>query len=155
MPAPARPAPITKLSTASSAGSSAVRKRKIAVLGSRSVGKSSLIRQFIENSFAEEYHPTIESLFKKTITRDGVDYECELIDTAGQDETSILNGAHVIGIHGYVLVYSIAAPASFNMVDIIYNKVVDFSGLPAIPCVVVGSKIDLEKRCVLVYNFFS
>ncbi|KAK3402556.1 hypothetical protein B0T20DRAFT_2417 [Sordaria brevicollis] len=39
-----------------------------------------------------------------------------LTDTAGQDEYSILNGKHFIGIHGYMLVYSVSSLASFEMV---------------------------------------
>ncbi len=88
-----------------------LKKRKIAVLGSRSVGtydfytssersrtsrtvrsptlcvsagKSSLVIQFTENHFVESYYPTIESTFSKTINFNGVDYECDIIDTAGQ-----------------------------------------------------------------------
>ena len=86
-----------------------LKKRKIAVLGSRSVGvynysyssaerpsfslsltspsfvgKSSLVIQFTENHFVESYYPTIESVFNKTVNYKGVDYDCDIIDTAGQ-----------------------------------------------------------------------
>lgn len=80
-----------------------LKKRKIAVLGSRSVGlyspflsgvslrvltrplgKSSLVIQFIENHFVESYYPTIESTFSKTISYNGITYDCDIIDTAGQ-----------------------------------------------------------------------
>lgn len=80
-------------------------KRKIAVLGSRSVGlyllvslppcrnaltsftrtgKSSLVIQYAENHFVENYHPTIENTFAKTIKTRGEEYDCDIIDTAGQ-----------------------------------------------------------------------
>lgn len=90
-----------------------LKKRRIAVLGSRSVGsyastttslhpslpirslrfsphaivttgKSSLVVQFIENHFVESYYPTIESTFSKSINLKGVEYDCDIIDTAGQ-----------------------------------------------------------------------
>ncbi|KAI9069248.1 hypothetical protein FKP32DRAFT_1560144 [Trametes sanguinea] len=125
-----------------------LKKRKIAVLGSRSVGKSSLVIQFIENHFVESYYPTIESVFNKTVSYKGADYDCDIIDTAGQDEYSILNSKHAIGIHGYVLVYSVTNRKSFDMVRIVYDKIVNFCGMNSIPCVVVGSKIDLQNRCV-------
>ena len=47
-------------------------------------GKSSLVIQFIENHFVESYYPTIESVFNKTVSYKGVDYDCDIIDTAGQ-----------------------------------------------------------------------
>ncbi|KAI5124965.1 hypothetical protein M0805_007391 [Coniferiporia weirii] len=125
-----------------------LRKRKIAVLGSRSVGKSSLVIQFVEDHFVESYYPTIESTFSKTVNNNGVEYECDIIDTAGQDEYSILNQKHAIGIHGFVLVYSVASRNSFDLVQIVHDKIVTFTGNQAIPCVIVGSKSDLPQRQV-------
>ncbi|KAG6336604.1 hypothetical protein ID866_2480 [Astraeus odoratus] len=128
--------------------SNSMRKRRIAVLGSRSVGKSSLVIQFIENHFVEAYYPTIESTFSKAVAYKGLEYDCDIIDTAGQDEYSILNSKHAIGIHGYVLVYSIASRRSFDMVKIVYDKIIDFCGKNEIPCVIVGAKSDLQSRQV-------
>ncbi|KAJ3723009.1 P-loop containing nucleoside triphosphate hydrolase protein [Lentinula raphanica] len=125
-----------------------LKKRKIAVLGSRSVGKSSLILQFIDEQFVESYYPTIEATFGKSVKYKGAEYDCEVIDTAGQDEFSILNSKHAIGIHGYVLVYSVTSKASFDMIQIVYDKIVAFCGVTDIPCVVVGSKVDLKSRQV-------
>ncbi|TBU32965.1 small GTPase superfamily [Dichomitus squalens] len=121
-------------------------QRKIAVLGSRSVGKSSLVIQFIENHFVESYYPTIEGVFTKTINYKGVDYNCDIIDTAGQDEYTILNSKHAIGIHGYVLVYSVTNHKSFDMIQVVYDKIINFCGKNSIPCVIVGSKIDLQNN---------
>ncbi|KJA22665.1 hypothetical protein HYPSUDRAFT_40746 [Hypholoma sublateritium FD-334 SS-4] len=123
---------------------SPLKKRKIAVLGSRSVGKSSLVKQFIENHFVDSYYPTIESTFSKMVVYKGVEYDCHIIDTAGQDEYSPINSQYAIGIHGYVLVYSIASRNSFNMIQTVYDKIVDFCGVSKIPCVIVGSKSDLS-----------
>jgi Ras family protein len=121
-----------------------LKKRKIAVLGSRSVGKSSLVIQFIEKHFVESYYPTIEATFSKSVNYNGVEYDCDIIDTAGQDEYSILNSKHAIGIHGYVLVYSVTSRSSFDMIQIVYDKITNFCGVNNIPCVIVGSKIDLQ-----------
>ncbi|KAL1682156.1 P-loop containing nucleoside triphosphate hydrolase protein [Schizophyllum commune] len=122
-----------------------LKKRKIAVLGSRSVGKSSLVRQFIENEFQESYYPTIESSHTKTVKHNGTEYQLSIIDTAGQDEYSPLNSQHAIGIHGYVLVYSITSKNSLEMVRIVHEKIIDFCGVTDIPCVIVGSKSDLAQ----------
>ena len=84
-----------------------IKSRKIAILGSRSVGsspflaansklfdpvthaysrlgKSSLTVQYVENHFVESYYPTIENTFSKTIKYKGQEYATEIIDTAGQ-----------------------------------------------------------------------
>ncbi|EGC36963.1 hypothetical protein DICPUDRAFT_168760 [Dictyostelium purpureum] len=45
---------------------------KIVVMGSGGVGKSSIIIQFIQNHFVEEYDPTIEDSYRKQVTISGL-----------------------------------------------------------------------------------
>ncbi|KAG6814212.1 hypothetical protein H0H92_000889 [Tricholoma furcatifolium] len=125
--------------------SDSLKRRKIAVLGTRSAGKSSMIVQYTDDNFVDSYYPTIEGIFSKTIGYNGVDYNCEIIDTAGQDEFSIMSPKHAIGIHGFILVYSVTSRKSFNMIQVIYNKIIDFCGVMDIPCVIVGAKLDLQN----------
>ncbi|KAF5383902.1 hypothetical protein D9757_007363 [Collybiopsis confluens] len=122
--------------------------RKIAILGARSVGKSSLVKQFIDKEFNDSYYPTIERAYVKNISYRGNEYVLEIFDTAGQDEFSPLNSQYAIGIHGYVLVYSIASRNSFEMVKILRDKIIDYCGVTDIPCVIAGAKSDLELRRV-------
>ena len=60
------------------------RHRKIALLGSRSVGKSSLTVQFVDSHFVDSYYPTIENTFQKVVKYKGHDFNLDIIDTAGQ-----------------------------------------------------------------------
>lgn len=53
------------------------------------------------------------------------DFATEIIDTAGQDEYTILNSKHFIGIHGYMIVYSVASKQSFEMCRIIRDKILN------------------------------
>ncbi|KAI9700422.1 MAG: GTP-binding protein [Candelina mexicana] len=127
------------------------KQRKIAIVGSRSVGKSSLTVQFVDGHFVESYYPTIENTFSSPITHKGQVYATEIIDTAGQDEYSILNSKHFIGIHGYMLVYSVASKQSFEMVRIIRDKILNHLGSEWVPLAIVGNKSDLrpEQRQVM------
>lgn len=122
-------------------------------------GKSSLTVQFVDEHFVESYYPTIENTFSKIIKYKGQEYATEIIDTAGQvwelltllshtasyliqtqDEYSILNSKHFIGIHGYVLVYSVASMQSFEMVQVIRDKILNHlvSSLPLQPTPIVS-----------------
>jgi Ras family protein len=122
------------------------KQRKIAIVGSRSVGKSSLTVQFVDGHFVESYYPTIENTFSKVIKYKGQDIATEIIDSAGQDEYSILNSKHFIGIHGYMLVYSVASKQSFEMVGIIRDKILNHLGEESVPLVIVGNKSDLRPE---------
>lgn len=42
-----------------------------------------------------------------------------------QDEYSILNSKHFIGIHGYMIVYSVASKQTFEMARIIRDKILN------------------------------
>lgn len=66
--------------------------------------------------------------FTKTTRVNSQDYEVKLVDTAGQDEYSIFPTQYSMDIHGYVLVYSITSAKSFEVVQIIYDKLLDISG---------------------------
>jgi Ras family protein len=108
--------------------------------------KSSLAVQFVENRFVDSYYPTIENTFSKTVRYKGQDYLTEIVDTAGQDEYSILNSKHFIGIHGYMLVYAVSSLASFEMVQVIRDKILNHLGTESVPIVIVGNKSDLRPE---------
>lgn len=92
------------------------KQRKIALVGSRSVGmffltcireeallielfagKSSLTVQFVDGHFVESYYPTIENTFSKIIRYKGQDFATEIIDTAGQVSRLVaLQSAHFV-----------------------------------------------------------
>lgn len=66
--------------------------------------------------------------FVKTTRVNNQEYDLKLVDTAGQDEYSILPTQYSMDIHGYVLVYSITSPKSFEIIQIIYDKLLDMTG---------------------------
>ena len=57
--------------------------RKVALLGFRSVGKSSIINSFTTGTFSDAYVPTIETTYNKTIRFRKVHFATDIVDTAG------------------------------------------------------------------------
>ncbi len=41
------------------------------------------------------------------------------------------------------MVYSVANRNSFDMISIVHDKILDYSGESKVPCVIVGQKSDL------------
>ncbi|QLQ82562.1 hypothetical protein HG537_0H03250 [Torulaspora globosa] len=119
-------------------------QRKIAVLGARNVGKTTLTVRFVESHFVESYYPTIENEFTKIIQFKNHNYTLEILDTAGQDEFSLLNMQSLMGVKGIVLCYSVANRSSFDMVPVIWEKLVDQLGRDNLPVIVVANKIDIR-----------
>ncbi|XP_007528604.1 GTPase RhebL1 [Erinaceus europaeus] len=121
-----------------------VRYRKVVLLGYRSVGKTSLAHQFMEGKFLEDYDPTVENTYSKIMTLGKDEFHLHLEDTAGQDEYSILPYSLVIGVHGYVLVYSVTSLHSFQIIESLYQKLHEVHGKIRLPVVLVGNKADLS-----------
>ncbi|XP_052665997.1 GTPase RhebL1 isoform X1 [Harpia harpyja] len=105
-----------------------VRYRKVLILGYRAVGKTSLAHQFVEGKFVECYEPTVESTYNKMVVVGKDEFQLQLVDTAGQDEYTILPHSFIIGIHGYVLVYSVTSLQSFQVVKTLHNKLYESWG---------------------------
>jgi len=127
------------------APNSAVKKRRICVLGARSVGKSALVSQFVDGTFVEQYYPTIENVLTKSARHKNQEYELEIIDTAGQDEYSMLSSRYAIGIHGFILVFSVASRPSYELIKAVHQKILAYHGIDSVPCVIVGQKADLVE----------
>lgn len=70
----------------------------------------------------------IRTAFTKVTRINSTDYEVKLVDTAGQDEYSIFPAQYSMDFHGYVLVYSITSQKSFEVIQIIYEKLLDVMG---------------------------
>jgi len=122
------------------------KQRKIAIMGFRSVGKSSLTIQFVEGQFVDSYDPTVENTFLKDIKIKNQVYSLKLVDTAGQDEYSVFPQVYAMDIHGYCFVYSINNPKSFEVIRIIYEKLTDVIGNVITPIILVGNKKDLSRE---------
>lgn len=119
------------------------------MLGARAVGKSSLLQQFTEQTFSQNYFPTIERTQPFELEVQGQKYELLLVDTAGQDEHSLLPDRLMVNVHGYVLVYSVTSRESLMMLQNVHDQLLTRTGLSTLPLVVVGNKIDLTSQRVV------
>lgn len=120
-------------------------KRKVVIMGSPSVGKTSLTQQYVHPpTYTDNYNPTIEATERTRVNLGGVEYDCEIVDSAGQDEYTLFPSKYSVGVHGYLLVYSINSRQSFEMIQTVHDKILNFNGMETIlPCVIVGQKSDL------------
>eukprot|EP00190_Bangiopsis_sp_CCMP1999_P003020 CAMPEP_0198729222 /NCGR_PEP_ID=MMETSP1475-20131203/15785_1 /TAXON_ID= ORGANISM="Unidentified sp., Strain CCMP1999" /NCGR_SAMPLE_ID=MMETSP1475 /ASSEMBLY_ACC=CAM_ASM_001111 /LENGTH=195 /DNA_ID=CAMNT_0044491807 /DNA_START=91 /DNA_END=678 /DNA_ORIENTATION=- len=123
--------------------------RRLGVIGPKCVGKSSVILRFSEDVFEEHYTPTIEDLFLVSTNVDNVAFNCEVLDSAGQDEVSKFGGQLTIGVHGYLLVFSLRDRETFDLMQHVnHNLLVSLGGQSAqsVPRVLVGNQADAESE---------
>jgi len=80
-------------------------KRKICMVGAFAVGKTSMVRRFVESIFSEQYLSTVKvTIEKKTIRRGEDEFVLMLWDMAGEDAFQSLQMSYLAGAAGYLLV---------------------------------------------------
>ncbi|CAF1425234.1 unnamed protein product, partial [Adineta ricciae] len=115
---------------------------KILIIGESSVGKSSLMTRFVDETFQPSFVPTIGVDFKvRTLMID--DYQCkvQIWDTAGQERFRVITTTYYRDAAGVLIVYDVTNGESFfrirRWIDEI-NKYCDEN----IAKVLVGNKDD-------------
>ena len=80
-------------------------QKKICMLGGFSVGKTSLVKRYVESVFSETYLTTVGvKIDKKTVNLDDRAVTLILWDVAGEDDISTVRMTYLRGCAGYVLV---------------------------------------------------
>jgi hypothetical protein len=120
-------------------------QKKICMLGSFGVGKTSLVRRFVESVFSETYLTTVGVKIDKKIVALG-DRTISLIlwDVAGEDDISQLKMSYVRGAAGYVLVADGTRQATLDIALSIRQRVEAEYG--ALPFVLLLNKSDLREQ---------
>ncbi len=80
-------------------------QKKICLLGASGVGKTSLVRQFVQSIYSEKYHTTIGvKVDKKNVTVSDTELTLMLWDLQGEDGEFRIRPSFVRGASGYLLV---------------------------------------------------
>ncbi|XP_048752869.1 ras-related protein Rab-22A-like isoform X1 [Ostrea edulis] len=95
----------------------AVREVKVCLLGESGVGKSSIVLRFVNDSFKPALESTIGASFMtKRLDVDGVSYQFQIWDTAGQEKYRSLAPMYYRGAAAAIIVYDITREATFRTV---------------------------------------
>eukprot|EP01103_Thecamoeba_quadrilineata_P019326 TRINITY_DN7772_c0_g1_i1.p1 TRINITY_DN7772_c0_g1~~TRINITY_DN7772_c0_g1_i1.p1 ORF type:complete len:204 (+),score=32.24 TRINITY_DN7772_c0_g1_i1:39-614(+) len=115
----------------------------LVVAGGGGSGKSALTQMFIYGNFIEEYDPTTADNYSKVVDVDGVRFQLEILDTAGQEDS--LRATHKTLGEGYLVVYSVVERTTFEAASKFHDFILTIAGKDEYPTVLIGTKIDLEK----------
>lgn len=93
---------------------------KIVIIGDGAVGKTSLINQFVESSFNEDYKPTLgANIVRKDVNLDNTKVRLIIWDLAGQEKYRVVRSMYFQGCEGALLVYDVTR---YHTLDSINNK---------------------------------
>lgn len=123
---------------------------KIIILGDSGVGKTSLLNQYVNNRYTQQYRATVGADFMaKEVMIDDRVVNLQIWDTAGQERFQSLGPAFYRGADCCVLVYDITNQKSFESLDSWRDEFL-MQGNPKdpenFPFVVLGNKSDRENE---------
>ncbi|XP_065312353.1 GTP-binding protein Di-Ras2 [Dermacentor albipictus] len=117
---------------------------RLVTLGSGGVGKSSIVKRFLFNTYSDRYKPTVEDLFCKEFDLESMTLKVDILDTAGDHQFPAMRRLSIANGHAFLLVYSIDSIASFELVKQCFQEVREHKpDYQEVPIIVAGNKIDL------------
>ncbi|HRJ51430.1 MAG TPA: Rab family GTPase [Candidatus Thiothrix moscowensis] len=126
-------------------------QKKICLLGAFSVGKTSLIRRYVDSLFTDKYLTTVGvKIDKKTLQVDGQDITLMIWDIAGEDDLTNIRTAYLRGMSGYILVVDGTRPHTCDTALSIHRMVRETVG--DLPALFALNKADLKTQWQLDAN---
>lgn len=125
---------------------------KILIIGNSSVGKTSFLFRYADNSFTSAFVSTVGIDFKvKTVIRRDKRIKLQIWDTAGQERYRTITTAYYRGAMGFILMYDVTNEESFNSVQDWVTQIKTYSWDNA-QVILVGNKSDMENERVITYD---
>jgi small GTP-binding protein len=119
-------------------------QKKICMLGSFAVGKTSLVRRYVESIYSDVYQTTVGvKVDKKVVQIDSGEVTLVLWDIYGEDEFQKMRWSYLRGSAGYLLVADGTRRATLEKALALEEKAREEAG--EIPFVFVINKCDLVQ----------
>ncbi len=123
---------------------SPVIQKKICMLGDFAVGKTSLVRRFVEGRFDDRYLSTIgvKVSRRKVTLSDGREVHLLVWDLAGSEEFIGVQSSYLRGASGALLVCDLTRLSTLDSLEQYAQQM--YRVQPAAPLLLVGNKNDLR-----------
>ncbi len=116
--------------------------KKICLLGSFAVGKTSLVARFVKSIYSDRYLTTVGvKVDKKTMNVNGREINLIVWDLAGEDEFQKVQMTYLRGASGYLLVADGTRRNTLDSARMLQQRVQEKFG--SLPFVLVCNKVDL------------
>ncbi|CAH1795618.1 unnamed protein product [Owenia fusiformis] len=130
---------------------------RICIMGGASVGKSSIISQFLYDKFLEDYNQTVEDFYRGEYEIYGHKMILDIIDTSGAFSFPAMRNLSIQTSDAFILVYAVDNPQSFEEVKALRTMIMEERIDGSAPVVIVGNKADIggSKRKVSTEDVYS
>ena len=120
---------------------------KIITLGETGVGKTSILKRYVYNSFEEDTISTIGLNFgiKEIILKDNTKIKLSLIDTAGQERYRSLSTTYFKNADAVLYVFSLDKKGSYEKIKEWKNMFKQMQKDEGVPSFLIRNKCDLDE----------
>jgi len=122
---------------------------KCVVVGDGAVGKTCMLMSFSNNTFPQEYVPTVFDNYNTAIMVEDTPYNLGLWDTAGQEEYDRLRALCYPQTDVFLMCFSIISPSSFENIKIRWYPELQHH-CQGTPVLLVGTKLDLRDDAAII-----
>ncbi|RNA40963.1 ras-related Rap-1b-like [Brachionus plicatilis] len=127
---------------------------KIILLGDAGVGKTSIIKQYLNGNFNANYNPTVEDSYLHNITLpDGLNQCIEILDTSGYYQFPAMRELNIRLGTAFILVFDLSKEETYKSLIELRQMIFTIKNTENIPIVIVGNKSDLKTE--KTKNFLS
>jgi small GTP-binding protein len=127
-------------------------KKKICLLGSFAVGKTSLVQQFVHSKFSDKYLTTVGvKIDQKAVRYNGADITLLVWDIHGEDEFQKIPTSYLKGSSGYLLVMDGTRRSTLETVEKI-KQLADEAIGKDVPFILLINKVDLSDRWEMTFE---
>jgi len=116
--------------------------KKVVILGHFGVGKTSLIRQFVDEQFSEDYLVTVGvHVKKKEVSVNKKLITLVIWDVEGNTAIEKVRKSYLLGAHGFIYVFDISRPETYQDIESELKYMQEHHS--NIPLQIIGNKSDM------------
>ncbi|KAM6957905.1 GTP-binding protein Rhes [Aplochiton taeniatus] len=127
--------------------------RRVVVLGAPKVGKTNILRRFLNDDFEEHYEPTAEDFHRKLYHIRGKAYQMDILEAAGERDFPAKRRLSILTGDIFLLVFSVDDRESFKEVCALRNEIIaaktklmKLKDTARVPILICGNKVDLDAK---------
>ena len=122
---------------------------KILTIGDGGVGKTSILRRYVENKFLKHHLSTIGiDYLSKTIKIKEQEIKLKIWDTAGQERYRNITSHIYKDADGIILVFDVTSEDSYNQITDWMDQIKNNVSQDDISLILIGNKCDIQERIV-------
>ena len=126
---------------------------KFIIIGDHQVGKTSIVRRYVDKKFSKDYRATIGiNILAHSFEFFGNEVNLSLWDVGAQNYFKRFRRTYYMGSQAAFIVFDLTNRETYENVKVWLDELTEFIEKSDIPIVIIGNKTDLEKERVVNYE---